>query len=106
MQTGPLAGYVPDFSEYVLGPVPLPEPVPPGISVQALGTFGFQLTNLELAPPETHDAVVLELGSLAVRSCTRSCLASPLAGRALPWRWSAPVSSRPIHPKRPDLQLF
>src|SRR5262249_42103045 len=34
----------------------------PGISVQALGTFGFQLTNLELAPPETHDAVVSELG--------------------------------------------
>jgi hypothetical protein len=50
VQTGPLAGYVPDFSEYVLGPVPLPRPVPPGISVQGLGTFGFQLTNLELAP--------------------------------------------------------
>jgi hypothetical protein len=62
VQKGPLTGYVPDFSEYVLGPVPLPRPVPRGISVQALGTFGFQLTNLALAPPEAHDAVVNELG--------------------------------------------
>ena len=62
VQTGPLVGYVPDFSEYVLDPVPLSKPVPPGISVQALGTFGFRLRNLALAPPETHDAVVYELG--------------------------------------------
>jgi hypothetical protein len=62
VQKGPLTGYVPDFSEYVLKPVPLPRLIPPGMSVQALGTFGVQLTNLELALPETHDAVVIELG--------------------------------------------
>jgi hypothetical protein len=63
MQKGPLTGYVPDFSEYAHDPVSLPNPVPPGISVQALGTFSMQLTKLELASLETHDAMMfLELG--------------------------------------------
>ena len=105
MQKGPLTGYVPDFSEYVLELIPLPRPVPPGRSVGAPRTFTFKLTNPELAHPETHDAVVIELGIPRRALLDQGMLSSPSAGRALPLRWSAPVSSRLIPLKRPDLQM-
>lgn len=57
-----IRGYLADWSSYVLGPVPLPESIPPGISVQALGTFGLDLNDLRGTPAMRKDPIVKELG--------------------------------------------
>jgi hypothetical protein len=59
----PITGWIPDFSTYPLGPVPLRRPIPPGISIQALETIGgMQWSDLRRTPALRKDPIVKELG--------------------------------------------
>jgi hypothetical protein len=98
MQTGPLAGYMPDFSEYVLGPVPVLRPVPPDVSVQALGTFSLRITNLALH----EEPVRVELGIPPSALLYQATLIEPLGWQGTRLEIVGTVAEHPVLPGVPQ----
>jgi hypothetical protein len=89
---------MPDFPTDPLGPLPLPDELPPGISIQALGTFGLQRTNLRQIRAKRRDPIVRELGIPLNARYYRAILDPPTGWPGLRLEVIGPEAVGPVPP--------